>query len=66
MNLNAATRAWIYGVAVALLPILVSFGLLTEDRAPLIVALLAAVLSAGPPALALRNVTPDDDGDGGA
>jgi hypothetical protein len=42
------------------MPILVSFGLLTEDRAPLFLALIGAVLSAVPPVVALRHVTPDE------
>lgn len=69
MNLNAQTRTYIYGIAIALVPILVSFGLLTEDRAPLFVALIAAVLAATPNVLAIRNITPDppaEDDDPGA
>jgi hypothetical protein len=59
VNLSANTRTYIYGIAIALVPILVSFGLLTEDRAPLFVTLIAAVLASGPSVLAIRNVTPD-------
>ncbi len=65
--MSATQRTYLYGVAIALVPILVSFGLLTEDRAPLVLSLVAAILSAVPPAVALRHVTPDDPSeDGGA
>ncbi len=58
-SLNAATRTWIYSVAVAAVPLLVGYGLVSADTAPLWLALIAAVLAAGPPLLAIRNVTPD-------
>ena len=64
--MSAAQRTYLYAVAVAAMPILVAYGLLTADTAPLWLALVGAVLSAVPPVVAIRHVTPDDDGDGGA
>lgn len=66
MKLDATTRTYIYAIAVAVMPILVAYGLLSAEQAPLWLALAAAILAAGPGVLAIRNVTPDDDGDGGA
>ena len=42
--LTPAVRRWIYGVATAVLPILVAYGILDERRAPLWVALLGSLL----------------------
>lgn len=61
--MNATQRTYVYGIAVAVLPILVAYGLLTADQAPLWLALAAAVLVGGPNVLALRNITPDPDED---
>ena len=66
MNLNATTRTYIYAIATAVMPILVAYGLLTPDKAPLWLALAGAILAAAPPVLAIRNITPDDDGTDGA
>lgn len=52
-------RRWVYGIALAVVPILTAYGLISEDLAPLWVSLLSAVLV---PSLALAN-TP---GAGGA
>lgn len=60
--MSAQQRLTVYRVAAAILPLLVAYGLLSSDQAPLWLALAAAVLSIGPPALAARNITPDDDG----
>lgn len=59
MNLSAQTRTYIYGVAIAAMPILVAYGLLSADQAPQWLALAAALLAVVPPALAVRHVTPD-------
>ena len=44
--MSAAQRTWLYTVAVALMPILVAYGLLTADTAPLWLALIGAALRA--------------------
>lgn len=59
MNLDARTRTYIYGLAIAVMPLLVAYGLLSAEQAPLWLALAAALLAVVPPALAARNVTPD-------
>lgn len=61
MNFDARTRTYIYAVAVAAMPILVAYGLLSADVAPLWLALAAALLAVAPPLLAVRNVTPDEE-----
>lgn len=59
MKFDARTRTYIYAVAVAVMPILVAYGLLSAEQAPLWLALAAALLAIAPPVLAIRNVTPD-------
>lgn len=45
--MDEATRAWIYRVLTAVVPILIAYGVLDEQVAPLWVALGAAVLGTG-------------------
>ena len=55
MSLNDEyTRAWIYRVLTAALPILTFAGVLTDEAAPLVAGLIAAVFGAG---LAANNTT---------
>ena len=49
-------RRWIYGVALAAVPLLVALGIVEESIAPLIIALVGAVIA---PGLALANLSPD-------
>lgn len=49
-------RRWIYGVALAGIPLLVAFGIVEESQAPLWIAFVAAVIA---PGLALANMSPD-------
>lgn len=49
---SPAGRLWLYGIGVATLPILVAYGLLTPEQAPLWAALLLAALAIAPPAVA--------------
>lgn len=48
-------RKWLYGVAVALIPLLVAYGLMSTNEAPLWLALIAAVLGGAPNLVALAN-----------
>lgn len=48
-------RRWVYGVALAVVPLLTAYGLVSEDHAPLWVSLISAVLV---PTLALANTPP--------
>jgi hypothetical protein len=59
-HIPAHTRKWIYGVALAAVPLLVALGILEDSIAPLVIALVGAVIA---PSLALANVTPDTDDD---
>lgn len=52
-NLSRAWRKWIYGVALAAVPLAIAFGVLDDRRGALVIALVGAIVS---PALALRNL----------
>lgn len=51
-------RRYIYGVSLAAIPLLVALGILEDEIAPLVVALVGAVVA---PGLALANMTPDSE-----
>jgi hypothetical protein len=56
MNLtDERTRAWIYRVVTAALPLLTAYGVVAESEVPLFIALAAAVLGTG---MAAANTTP--------
>lgn len=57
---TAERRAWVYKVAVALVPLCVSIGIVTGDIAQLVLNVIAAVLGVGAGGMALANVTPDN------
>lgn len=57
-TLTPARRRYIYGVSLALLPLLIALGVITDELAPLIVAALGAILV---PGLAAANVTKPAD-----
>lgn len=57
---TAERRAWLYKVAVALVPLCVSVGLVTGDVAQLVLNVIAALLGVGAGGMALANVTPDN------
>ena len=62
MSLNIqdpAVRRYVYGIAVAAIPLLVIFGVIAQDDAQVWLNLAAAVLGLGTTALALPN-TPKD------
>lgn len=60
MKLDAQTRAWIYRVVAAGVPLLVMFGVFTDEVAQQVLNVVAAVMSFGASTLALRNITPDE------
>lgn len=49
------TRRWIYGIAIAAVPLLVAYGVVAESDAALWIGLAGAVLGTGVPALAAAN-----------
>lgn len=62
MNLTfwtAKRRAWLYGIATALVPVLTAYGVVTSDQGGVWLFLAAAVLGTSSPVLALKNLTPD-------
>lgn len=49
-------RKWVYGVCLAVVPLLVAYGVIDGEAAPLWIAVIAALVA---PSLALANLTPD-------
>jgi uncharacterized membrane protein len=60
MNFDPKTRKWIYGIIAALVPLLVTLGILSPELSKDLIAIAAAVLTVGGSALAIKNV-PDQD-----
>ena len=56
--LTPELRRWLYGIATALVPILVVYGVIESSTAPMWVALVASVLGTG---TALANVPRGDE-----
>jgi hypothetical protein len=54
--LDAKTRAWIYGIVGAIVPLLVTLGVVTGEIAGHIMAITASMLTLGTSALAMSNV----------
>jgi len=59
MNLNATVRRYIYGISVAVVPLLIGYGLFTTEEGTLILNVIAAVLAVGNSTLALQNIKED-------
>jgi hypothetical protein len=59
MSLNANVRRYIYGISVALVPLLIGYGLFTTEEGTLILNVIAAVLAVGNSTLALNNIKED-------
>lgn len=57
--LNANTRKYIYSISVALVPLLIGYGLFTTEEGTLILNVIAAILAVGNSALALNNIKED-------
>lgn len=57
MNLNEATRAYIYRIIVALIPVLIALGVMTGDDAQVYLNLAAAILGLGSAGLATKNTS---------
>lgn len=51
------TRRWLYGIAAALVPLLITLDVLTQDIADGVLSVIAAVLAVGSSALAGVNAT---------
>jgi hypothetical protein len=52
-------RKWVYTLSLALIPLLVFYGVISEDSAPLWIALVGAFVA---PVMALTHMTPVDNG----
>lgn len=57
--LSREGRKWIYSILLAVVPLLVLYGVIDEAAAPLWIAVCAAVIA---PGMALANLTPVDSG----
>ena len=58
--LSREGRKWLYGISLTVIPLLVAYGVISEDAAPLWVALVGSFLA---PALALTHLSPVESGD---
>ena len=56
--LSRQGRKWLYGISLAVIPLLVAYGVIEKTDAPLWVALVGSVLA---PTLALTHLTPEED-----
>lgn len=56
MSIPRAVRAWLYGVAIAIGPLLVVYGIMTTDEVAAWLAVAAAILA--PAGVALANLSP--------
>lgn len=52
------TRAWVYSIAIAVIPLLTVLGVLTDDIAGHVMLIIAAVLGVGTNTLARANTPP--------
>ena len=59
--LSREGRKWVYSVALALVPILVLYGVISRETAPAWLALVAAFLGVASPVMALTHLTPKQD-----
>lgn len=53
-------RKWLYGISLAGVPLLVAYGVISKDAAPLWIAFLGALIS---PTLALAHLSPPEGRD---
>ena len=58
--LSREGRKWLYALAVAVVPLLVLYGAISQESAPLWLAVVAALLGVASPAMALKNLPPKD------
>lgn len=58
--LSPQVRTYIYGICLAVVPILIGFGVITQEQAPLIIALIGSLLGLGT-AVAHRPTKPADE-----
>ena len=54
---NREVRKWLYGVSLAAIPLLVAYGIIEKDEAPLWIALAGSILA---PTLALAHLPAKD------
>jgi len=57
--LTKTRRAYLYRISLVAVPVLIAYGALDPNKAPLWLALLAAILGVAAPVTALANLSPD-------
>lgn len=57
--LTKTRRAYLYRISVVVVPLLIAYDALDPNKAPLWLALIAAVLGVAAPVAALANLSPD-------
>ena len=57
--LTKTRRAYLYRISVVVIPLLIAYDALDPNKAPLWLALVAAVLGVAAPVAALANLSPD-------
>ena len=57
--LTKTRRAYLYRISVVVVPLLIAFDALDPNKAPLWLALVAAILGVAAPVTALANLSPD-------
>lgn len=55
-------RKWLYSLAVAMVPLLVLYGAISQEYAPLWLGVIAAFLGVASPIMALSHLTPREAG----
>lgn len=58
---SPSARKWLYGVTIAVIAVLTGYDVITTDKAPLWLALAAAILGVVAPAVAIKHVPNTDD-----
>lgn len=56
--LTREVRKWVYGICLAVVPLLVLYGVIDSEAAPLWIAVIGAIVA---PTLALTHLTPKED-----
>ena len=59
--LSPEGRKWLYGITIAVIAVLTGYDLITPDKAPLWLALAAALLGIVAPAVAIKHVPNNED-----
>ena len=59
--MSPAGRKWLYAITIAVIGVLTGYDVITDDKAPLWLALAATILGVVAPAVAIKHVPSTDD-----